>query len=159
MKAQLLEIGTVQQDENGCYIQLTEKYKAGLSGLEGFTHLNILWWGNLYDTMDYRENITVQKPYKPGPDQVGVFATRSPIRPNPVLITVIQVSSIDMEKGRIYTPYIDAETESPILDIKPYFPCSDIAKTVATPPWCAMLPMCIEDSATFDWSAFFNFES
>lgn len=159
MNVQLIQIGSVEQDENGFYIQLIDKYKKGLAGLEGFTHLNVLWWGNLYDTMDYRDNITIQKPYKPGPEQVGVFATRSPIRPNPVLMTLIYAVNIDMEKGRIYTPYIDAENGTPVLDIKPYFPCSDIAKNVATPPWCATLPDCIEDAATFDWSTFFNFDS
>jgi tRNA (Thr-GGU) A37 N-methylase len=47
MNVQLIQIGSVEQDENGFYIQLSDKYKKGLTGLEGFTHLNVLWWGNL----------------------------------------------------------------------------------------------------------------
>lgn len=158
MNANLIQIGTVKKDEKGFYIQLENKYKAGLIGLNGFTNLNILWWGNLYDTIEYRNNVVIEKPYKPGPDEVGVFATRSPVRPNPILITVIFVADINVENGRIYTPYIDAEVDTPVLDIKPYFPCTDISKTVGTPKWCTMLPDSIEDSATFDWSSFFNFE-
>lgn len=158
MNVKLIQIGTVKHDEQGFYIQLKDEYIQGLTELEGFSHLNLLWWGHLYDTMEYRKNLTIEKPYKPGPEEVGVFATRSPIRPNPILVTVIMVSHIDMENGRIYTPYIDAEDKTPVLDIKPYFPCSDISSRVSTPKWCDMLPTSIEDSATFDWSLFFNFE-
>lgn len=158
MNKDLLQIGSVKKNEKGFYIQLEEEYREGLIALDGFSNLNILWWGNLYDTMDYRENVLIDKPYKPGPDKVGVFATRSPIRPNPILTTVIQVSQIDIGKGRLYTYYIDAEVDTPVLDIKPYFPCTDISKTVSTPVWSHDLPDSIEDSANYDWSRFLNFD-
>ncbi|GMQ55915.1 SAM-dependent methyltransferase [Vallitalea sediminicola] len=158
MNVNLTQIASVKKDEKGFYIQLANEFKDGLISLTGFTNLNILWWGNLYDTIEYRKNVVIKKPYKTGPDEVGVFATRSPIRPNPILLTVIYVANVDIKNGRIYTHYIDAEIDTPVLDIKPYFPCTDISKNTGTPEWCAMLPDSIEGSATFDWSSFFNFE-
>lgn len=157
MNFQLMQIGRIQKDKQGFYIQLEEKYKEGLISLKGFSHINVLWWGHVYDTLENREKLVINKPYKPGPDNVGVFATRSPIRPNPILLSVIIVSDIDMKNGRIYTPYIDAEPNTAILDIKPYFPCTDISKNAVTPKWCNMLPESIEGSSLFDWSTFFNF--
>lgn len=157
MDFKIIEIGKVKKENNNLYIQLGEKYKEGLISLKGFSNINVLWWGHLYDTKENRENLVINKPYKPGPDKVGVFATRSPIRPNPILLSVISISNIDLKNGRIYTPYIDAELNSTILDIKPYFPCTDISKSTTIPKWCNMLPKYIEESSTFDWSTFFNF--
>lgn len=158
MEFDIQKIGTVEAGDEGFYIQVDDAVKQGLIGLEGFSHLNIVWWGHHYDDASYRDNLVIDKPYKTGPEQIGVFATRSPMRPNPILLTVISVMKLDIGKGRIYTPYIDAEEGTPVLDIKPYFPCSDISSGADTPKWCAILPKSIEESAEFDWSTFFNFE-
>lgn len=117
---QIKPIGSVNAANYKFSIQLDKEYLSGLINIEGFSHLQIIWWGNLYDSEKYRANLTSEKPYKNGPDKIGVFATRSPVRPNPILITTIEVQRIDYEKGIIYTPYIDAENGTPVLDIKPY---------------------------------------
>ncbi len=78
--------------------------------------------------------MVANKPYKKGPDIIGIFATRSEIRPNPVLITtVVNILSVDLGKGTIELPWIDAENNSPIIDIKSYQPCSDRVKNVEQP--------------------------
>lgn len=153
---ELRTIGHVKT-ENGCEIMIEKAYKEALTALDGFGHLVVLWWANQVDSPDLREITITEKPYKKGPDVVGIFATRSPLRPNPICISVIDVKGIDYDKGIIYTSYIDAEEETPILDIKPYYPCSDVVKEIRMPDWCENLPKCIEDSADYDWSQFFNF--
>lgn len=149
-------IGVVKAGENGFQIVLDPQYKEGLTNIEGFSHLQIVWWGNLYDTEEARSNILIDKPYKKGPEKLGVFGTRSPVRPNPILLTNIYVSSIDHEKGIIDTPYIDAENNTPVLDIKPYH-MSERIKDCNVPDWCKSWPQWDEETASFDWGAEFNF--
>ncbi len=137
-------------------VEIDELYRAGLMNIEGFGFLQVLWWGHLYAKPAQRRIITVDKPYKKGPDKLGVFATRSPVRPNPLLLSVIQVIRIDAKAGIIYTPYIDAEPGSPVVDIKPYHG-SDRIKNLSVPDWCKHWPEWYEDSAAFDWHKEFNF--
>ncbi len=147
-------IGQIRANDEGFYLEINEEYAAALKGLEGFSYLNVLWWGHLYD--EYREIVECDKPYKAGPEKLGIFATRSPVRPNPILLTSVAVMEIDRERGIVRIPYIDAEDGTPILDIKPYHPCSDRIREVAVPAWCAHWPQWYEDSATFDWAAEFE---
>ena len=150
-------IGEVQAVEGGFAIKVKADYREALTGLEGFSHLHILWWADQVDDAALRKTTVIDKPYKVGPDKLGIFATRSPIRPNPIAMTVIMVTGIDYEKGIIYTPYIDAEPNTPVLDIKNYFPCSDVVESHTTPQWAQSFPESIEASASFDWSTIFNF--
>lgn len=152
----LKEVGKVVYGE-GFKVCVDEEYKKALMGLGGFGHLVITWWANKLDDDISRNELTVEKPYKNGPDIVGVFGTRSPQRPNPICISVINIEDIDYDSGIIYTSYIDAEPDTPVLDIKPYYPCSDIIRDIKMPNWCEKLPACMEDSANFDWSTYFNF--
>lgn len=149
-------IGKVN-NEDGFTIIIKEQIKEALEGLDGFSHLVVLWWADQVDDPEFRNILTTEKPYKNGPDNIGILATRSPLRPNPICMSIIDVQSIDYEKGIIYTSYIDADEGTSVLDIKPYYPCSDIVRDVGLPNWCDDLPRCIEDSADFDWSNHFNF--
>ncbi len=153
---ELKSIGKVSTKQ-GFKVDIDEAYKEALTAMDGFGHLIVLWWANQVDNSDSRKVMTTEKPYKTGPDVIGIFATRSPLRPNPICISVIDVREIDYDQGIIYTSYIDAEDGTPVLDIKPYYPCSDIVRETKLPKWCSGLPSCIEDSADFDWSTYFNF--
>lgn len=155
-KIQINPVGIVKSGNNTFAIELNKKYIPALKAIEGFTHLQIVWWGHLYDKKDYRENLITKKPYKKGPETIGVFATRSPVRPNPILLTNISVQQIDYEKGIIYTPYIDAENGTPILDIKPYH-LSERVKDCSVPEWCRHWPQWDEETETFNWQNEFNF--
>lgn len=149
-------IGTIEFHDGQFVIKLNDQYRQGLINIEGFSHLQITWWGHLYDGPQYRAHLVAPKPYKKGPDKLGIFATRSPVRPNPILITNIFVLRIDVEKGMIFTPYIDAEPGTPVLDIKPYH-LSERVKNCQVPQWCAHWPQWDEDAADFDWQNEFNF--
>lgn len=152
----LTEIGKVYIKKE-FEIHIDKKYIDGLTALEGFGHLIVVWWADQVDKSELRELITVEKPYIDGPEQVGIFATRSPVRPNPVCISIVDILDIDYEKGVITTSWIDAKDKTPIVDLKAYFPCSDIIKEPKMPKWGMKLPKCIEDSANYDWTRFFNF--
>ena len=148
-------IGQVNAAEDGFSLELNQKFIPALIGLKGFSYLNIFWWANLFDNEDGRSVLTCEKPYSNAPDIMGIFATRSPVRPNPVCLSVVSVSHIDYDNGVINIPYIDAEDGTPLVDIKPYHPATDRVKDPSVPDWCRHWPQWLEDSASFDWEAEF----
>ena len=88
---------------------------------------------------------------------MGIFATRSPIRPNPIALTAVEILHIDYEKGVIQIAYIDANDGSPVLDIKPYTPSLDRIEAPEVPVWCAHWPKSLEVSGSFAWEKEFDF--
>ncbi len=156
-KMKLEEIGHAECNNGEFKIILGEKYIEGLTGIEGFSHLQIIWWFNGCDNEKDRNILKVEKPYTKGPEEVGTFATRSPERPNPIATSVCEIKKIDYEKGIIYFTYFDAFTGTPILDIKPYTPSVDKVENVSVPNWCSHWPKSYEKSEDFDWEKEFNF--
>lgn len=153
---QVNSIGSIHSENGRFYIKIENEYKKGLTSIDGFNHLQVVWWGNLFDKPEHRSQLITEKPYKEGPAKVGVFATRSQFRPNPILITTIFVEEIDFEKGIIYTPYIDAENDTPLLDVKPYH-LYERVENCKVPYWCNHWPSSYEESASFNWEGEFNF--
>jgi len=97
-----------------------------LRGLEGFSHLWIMWI--------FSENIrstwspTVRPPRLGGNKRLGVFATRSSFRPNPVALSCVKIERIDLdgaEGPEIVVSGADLMDGTPIIDIKPYLPYTD----------------------------------
>jgi len=116
---------------------LNKLFIPALNGLQGFGYLNILWWTNFFDNEEGRSVLSCEKLYTNSPDILGIFATRSPVRPNPICLSVVSVSHIDYENGIISIPYIDAEDGTPLADIKPYHPATDRVKELSVPDWCS----------------------
>ena len=152
----LKPVGFVKSVNNSFEIHISDKWKPALKELDGFSHIQVVWWCHLLDSEKYRSITVADKPYKKGPDKIGIFATRSPVRPNPIAISNVAVLSINHKKGIIQIPYIDAENETPVIDIKPYHPATERIKNVKVPEWCAHWPKWYEDSATFDWQSEFE---
>ena len=148
-------IGCVTTDEGGFSLVIDEPYRPALAELDGFSHINVLWWCHLLDEPKYRDMTVAERAYRDAPEEIGIFATRSPARPNPIALSAVPVMSIDVSKGVIRIPWIDADDGTPILDIKPYHPAVDRIREVSVPAWCAKWPQWYEDSATFDWGAVF----
>jgi len=146
-------IGRVESDYGQFKVVLCEQYKAALKGLEGFSHVQVLWWFDGCDNDHDRSMLVAEKPYTKGPDELGTFATRSPMRPNPIAVTTAEIVAVDLEKGVLILNYIDALTGTPVLDIKPYTPSLDRVENPQVPSWCAHWPESYETSDTFDWSA------
>ena len=150
-------IGAVRMIEKKHYVQIHAAYLPALTGLDGFSHLQILWWAHLAASREDRHTLSADKLFKKGPEQLGIFATRAPARPNPIMISTIQVLGIDYESGLIQIPFIDAEDGSPVLDVKPYF-LMERVKNPQVPAWCRHWPAWQEEVARFDWSDEIRFE-
>lgn len=152
----VVPVGQVKTGKDGFCIEIFEEYRDALINLEGFSHIQVFWWCHLFKGTDPLKTLVVEKPYKKGPSKVGVFATRSPLRPNLIALTSIPVLHIDMEKGMIIVPFIDAEDGTPVLDIKPYHPATERIRDTKVPDWCSHWPKWQEDSASFDWMSEFE---
>lgn len=106
---------------------IDEPYRAGLAGLEHVTHIHVLSWMH-----HAPRNLIVQKP-RHATEAKGVFALRSPARPNPVGLHSARLMSFDIETGRIELDTIDALDGTPVIDIKPYFPSVDVLADALMP--------------------------
>lgn len=154
---QLKSIGKVQNDKSGAFIVLEPDYIPGLKALDGFSHINVVWWFSDCDDEQSRSVLHTEQPYKGAPETMGVFATRSPERPNPIALTAAEIIDIDYEKGIIQLAFIDADDQTPVLDIKPYTPSLDRVEAPGVPSWCSKWPKSTEESGDFDWEKVFNF--
>ena len=97
-----------------------------LRGLEGFSHLWLIWIFSESIRDEWRP--TVRPPRLGGNIRMGVFATRSPFRPNPIGLSCVKIERIEHQtpKGSvIHVSGADMMDGTPILDIKPYLPLSD----------------------------------
>lgn len=151
------QIGTIHSGNDGFFIRLKPDYISALTGLEGFGYIQVVWWFDGCDNAQCRGTLTMAKPYVNGPEILGVFATRSPARPNPIAITPSNVTYIDQDNGVIGLGWIDADDGTPVLDVKPYTPSVDRVQSPIVPGWCAHWPKEVESSGDFDWAGEFNF--
>lgn len=152
---QINPIGIIRKAKKEYFIEMHTKYRPGLENIEAFSHLQIIWWAHLTDNKATRGALTVHKLFKKVPDDLGVFGTRAPARPNPIMVSTIKVNHVDIVKGRIETPFIDAEDGTPLLDIKPYFP-SERVKNCKVPEYFSHWPEWYEDAGGFDWKEEIN---
>ncbi len=151
------QIGKIKIDEEGMCIEIFPEYKMALKELDDFSHVNVFWWFSDYDNEKARAVLESNSPYKGSPDIMGIFATRSPFRPNPIALTIAQILYIDQKKGVVYISYIDANNDTPVIDLKPYTPSLDRVENPTVPNWCNHWPKSLEQSADFDWENQFNF--
>jgi tRNA-Thr(GGU) m(6)t(6)A37 methyltransferase TsaA len=103
-----------QGREEICEIEISGQYGDGLKDIDGFSHLILLYW--LHSTKDY--SLLVKTPWDSEPH--GVFATRSPNRPNALGFSVVEL--IEREGNKLKVKGLDALEETPHIDIKPYLP-------------------------------------
>ena len=147
---QLHPIGVVRasDEEQSYFLQIEESYRAGLRQLDQFSHVLIFWWADKMDIEKYRGIMTAELPYAPGVE-AGVFACRSEYRPNPIALTLMAMLSVDVEKGIVVLPWIDAFDGTPVLDLKPYIPISDRVRDFKVADWLADWPEWMEDAAEY----------
>lgn len=108
-------------------VVMTEKYsvREAFRGIEDYSHLWLLWEFDRAQQDDWRP--TVRPPRLGGNTRLGVFATRSPFRPNRIGLTVVRLIRMEEENGRITLVVSGADLMdgTPIVDIKPYLPYVD----------------------------------
>jgi tRNA-Thr(GGU) m(6)t(6)A37 methyltransferase TsaA len=93
-------------------LEIRPELEAGLADIEGFSHLYVIW---VFDRAGAAE-LTAYPPSDNRPH--GVFATRSPQRPNPIGLTVVEL--LGREGTRLHVRGLDMLDGTPIVDIKPY---------------------------------------
>lgn len=99
---------------------------SAVRGLEGFSHIWVLW--EFSAAKQKRWSPTVRPPLLGGNKRVGVFATRSPFRPNPIGLSVLKLDKIEYTKtngAELIVSGCDMMNMTPIYDIKPYLPYAD----------------------------------
>lgn len=132
MKVDLKPIGKVINSDNPAKVKIFKKYIDGLTNIENYSHLVILYWLNKI-APEERLTIKLKPPYDFTPT-LGVFATRFPARPNPIGLTIVKL--IKREEDVLIVEDLDAEENTPIIDIKPYIPLYDKPKEkVILPKW------------------------
>jgi tRNA-Thr(GGU) m(6)t(6)A37 methyltransferase TsaA len=126
-------IGHVRKTEDRTLIVLDEKYEPGLLGLKGFSHLHVFWWFDHNDAPEKRQVLQVHPMGDRENPLTGVFATRSPMRPNPIAVSLCKLASV--KDNVIEVEQIDAFDGTPVLDIKPFIPGHDSASDASVPDW------------------------
>jgi tRNA-Thr(GGU) m(6)t(6)A37 methyltransferase TsaA len=100
-----------------CTVEVDERWAAALSGLETCSHIIVLYW------MDQaRRDLVFQVPAHYGTGR-GTFALRSPVRPNPIALSVARL--IGVEGTKVSVCGLDCLDNTPLLDLKPYFASTD----------------------------------
>jgi tRNA-Thr(GGU) m(6)t(6)A37 methyltransferase TsaA len=110
-----------------CQAVVEEEFRPGLAGLEGFSHLVVLYWLDQPRSVD----LVFTPPFDTQPR--GVFATRAPWRPNPIGMSVVAFEGL-AEPGCLNLRYLDCIDGTRLLDIKPYLRSVDSEPT-ATAGW------------------------
>ena len=106
-----------RETEAVCTVELDSRWAQGLKALETSSHVVVLYW------MDQaRRDLVLQAPRHYG-EQRGTFALRSPVRPNPIAMSVVRLLGID--GTRLSVVGLDCLDGTPLLDIKPYFASTD----------------------------------
>jgi tRNA (adenine37-N6)-methyltransferase len=92
--------------------EILPEFEAGLADIEGFSHLFVLWVFDRYQGCELFGTVPIDgQPH-------GVFATRSPRRPNPIGLTVVEL--LRRDGNRLHIRGVDMLDGTPILDLKPY---------------------------------------
>lgn len=109
-------------------VRVYKPYAVGLAGLDGYSHIIVVWWMN--DENQVRARVI---PWgRSDMPEVGIFATRFPPRPNHIGVSVVKLLKVSNDV--LSVKGLDAWTSSPVLDIKPY-DYYDIIKSVNVPDW------------------------
>ena len=130
---QLVPIGYIRKKTDKNLIELDEKHRAGLLGIDGFSHIVVCYWLHKNDTKEGREMLRVHPRHDEKNPLTGVFATHSPLRPNPLAITVCRLLSVD--GCTLALENIDAFDGSPVIDIKCYIPAAMPSSGIRMPDW------------------------
>ena len=126
-------IGVVEGAGELSRVKIFPEFCEGLQRLNIFSHIIVLYWFHLRDNEKERRTLQVVPRRHLGAPRVGVFASRSPSRPNPIGFCVTELTKI--EDCVLIVRGLDAFEGSPIIDIKPYLPRADAVPNAHVPEW------------------------
>lgn len=125
------QAGLIPELEGRIVFEPEYRVADALRGLEGYSHLWLIWEFHKVRSEESPNSTfkaTVRPPRLGGNKRMGVFATRSPFRPNPIGLSSVEISRIELNTPDgpiIYIKGADLMNGTPILDIKPYLPFTD----------------------------------
>jgi tRNA-Thr(GGU) m(6)t(6)A37 methyltransferase TsaA len=126
-------VGTIHKTDAQTWIEIEAPYRPAMDGLEGFSHIHVLFWFHENDHAEGRQVLKVHPRKDTRNPLTGVFATHSPLRPNLIGMTLCRVVAVD--PSRIVIDRIDAYDGTPVLDIKCYIPSSRSFENLQLPDW------------------------
>jgi tRNA-Thr(GGU) m(6)t(6)A37 methyltransferase TsaA len=133
-KGEVYFIGIVEKVyENTAQIRIFPEFCGGLKGVEDFSHLIVLYWIHLRDNEADRRTLFVFPKRGTVKVETGVFACRSPSRPNPIGLCIVEL--VGKKNCTLTVRRLDAIEGTPIIDIKPYIPNIDTAQSARIPDW------------------------
>jgi tRNA-Thr(GGU) m(6)t(6)A37 methyltransferase TsaA len=141
---QLYPLGHVRRNKGGIHLEIGEAFRPALKQLEQFSHVVVFWWADQFDNAESRNMLQTRPPYAEK-HVTGVFATRSPYRPNPIAITTCKLLGINEQDGIVRISNIDAFDGTPVVDLKAYFPVCDQVKEAHIPEWLSDWPEWMPD--------------
>lgn len=109
----------IDSDKNEFIIELKEEYIDGIKDLEKFNFIYVIFYMH---RMNEKVKMTISPSWTEG-ENIGIFASRSPVRPNPIGLSIVRLKKIDGNK--IYTSGLDVFDGTPLIDIKPYIKSLD----------------------------------
>jgi tRNA-Thr(GGU) m(6)t(6)A37 methyltransferase TsaA len=133
-KGELKFVGTVESaGEEEANVRISPEFRDALNGINEFSHVIVLYWIHLRDNRKDRNVLQVVPRGRTKGVRVGVFACRSPSRPNPIGLCVVRL--LRVEDCTLTVKGLDAFEGSPVIDIKPYIQRSDAVPYTYTPEW------------------------
>jgi tRNA-Thr(GGU) m(6)t(6)A37 methyltransferase TsaA len=127
-------IGAVKKvDGPETSIEVSPEFCKGLRNITAYSHLIVLYWAHRRDNEEERRTLLVYPKRHGRKVRTGVFSCRSPSRPNPICLCVVEL--LKAEGCNLTVRGLDAEPGSPIVDIKPYIPHSDSVPKARVPDW------------------------
>ena len=118
--------GLVEQLQAQIMFEPEYRRAEAVRGLEGFSHLWLIW--EFSQAVRESWSPTVRPPRLGGNERMGVFATRSPFRPNPIGLSCVRLERVELHTGSgpvLHVRGADLLSGTPIYDIKPYIPYAD----------------------------------
>lgn len=142
MKIEVLSIGIIRNDIKEAHkfeaehtisnLEILPQYLDALDGIELFSHIIVIFWLHKIK----KNERSIKKVHPRGNSALplsGVFATRSPVRPNPIGITAVKL--IERNGNVLKVMGLDAINGTPVLDIKPYLPEDVSREDLMLPAW------------------------
>lgn len=130
---QIFPVGIIKKTGASVAIEVHEEYRDALLGLEQFSHIIVLCWYHQNDIPEKRRILRVHPRGDKALPLMGVFGTRSPVRPNLIALSACEILSIEGNVIRI--DKIDAFDGTPVIDIKPCIGKDDSMINVRVPEW------------------------
>ena len=141
------QAGLVEELRAAVVFESPYRVPEALRGIEGFSHLWLIW--EFSQARREGWSPTVRPPRLGGNQRVGVFATRSPFRPNPIGLSCVGLVGVELDTAQgplLHVSGADLVDGTPILDIKPYLPYADCIPEASGgfAPQPALAPLTVE---------------